>query len=257
MRIHLNLPQAGPSNPSSSSSSSVRSSAPAPLTTLTPNGELILIELQGALEIKNQSPAGGQILGTISFEPTRPDRPVLMISHHRLEGKFVNLVKPLAVLEKKVRADKTVLSDVGNAKRSVEGDEAEGEMVGNVKRARRVGDDGERRSPPPAMQGVRKGRDSMDFSSSPPRPTPVSRVGKKSDRLRDIDENGVPVDRSDAETTEGDKDNEDEEQEEDQVEPQTAVYYDVVNVIKRKILFSKRPEPIVRLDSTSTTITKA
>ncbi len=32
-------------------------------------------------------------------------------------------------------------------------------------------------------------------------------------------------------------------------ESQTAIYYDVVSIIKRKILFSKRPEPIVRLDT--------
>lgn len=236
MRIHLNLPSASPSSsstPTDASSSTLRSAAPAPLTALTPNGELILIELQGALEIENQSPSGGQQLGTISFEPTRPDRPVLMISHHRLEGKFVNLVKPLAVLEKKVRPS-SVLMEVGNGKRRAE------DGVLSVKKAKRAGTGeevgyGGRSSSPPVSP--RRSREALDFSSSPPRQTPIKSRAARGTELRDIDE--IREAREEA----------DEEEEEEGEEPQTAVYYDVVNVIKRKILFSKRPEPIVRLDT--------
>lgn len=172
-----------------------------------------------------------------------------MISHHRLEGKFVNLVRPLAVLEKKVRPDK-VLSDVANKRRSEAG-EGEGEIVGSVKRAKR----GEERGSSPAVEG-RRARDALDFSSSPPRPIAKARVGMKSDRLVDIDENGAPIQETEAAQGGAQGENRDEkveEEEEDEEEPQTAVYYDVVSVIKRKILFSKRPEPIVRLDSSSIT----
>ncbi|SPO23756.1 uncharacterized protein UTRI_03726_B [Ustilago trichophora] len=254
MRIHLNLPTASTSG--SSSTSNLLSAAPAPLTALTPHGELILIELQGSLEIENQSSSGGQILGTISFEPTRPDRPVLMISHHRLEGKFVNLVRPLAVLEKKVRGGgskaESVLMDVKNGeKRRAQVDEM-AEKVGSVRKARRVEEPdsiegkGARNSSPPLILSPRRNRDAMDFSSSPPHATPIkARPVARASALDGIDEN----DNAATTTTAAEEEVVVGEEEED--EPQTAVYYDVVNVIKRKILFSKRPEPIVRLDTTT------
>ncbi len=91
-----------------------------------------------------------------------------MISHHRLEGKFVSLVRPLAVLEKKVRADKRVLADMGNE-----------DMVGMVKRARRE----EPVTP-------RKGKRELDFSSSPPQMTPVKPRPVKT-TLKSVDENGT------------------------------------------------------------------
>ena len=249
MRIHLNLPSAAPVA-STSSNHALLSAAPSPLTALTPSGELILIELQGALEIENQSAAGGQILGTLSFEPTRPDRPVLMVSHHRLEGKFVNLVRPLAVLEKKVRPDKAtplaadgVLLELSNGKRR-----PEEQRVGTVRKARRVEGDKEAgvasSSPPPSPK---RARDAMDFSSSPPRPTPTANVARAT-ALPGIDEN---AEHSSLQHSSKEKEGE----EEDVEEPQTAVYYDVVSVIKRKILFSKRPEPIVRLDPSASLTT--
>lgn len=276
MRIHLNLPSSSAGSSSSASTSSAAAllaSAPSPLTALTPNGELILIELQGSLEIENQSPAGGQVLGTISFEPTRLDRPVLMISHHRLEGKFVNLVRPLAVLEKKKSsADATkpeaeaVLVDVvngSNGKRKSDDHDGEvGQQVGTVKRAKPLSDrnafDGDSSPPPtfPLSSPRRPARDALDFSSSPPHQTPIKPrpVAKASQQLRDIDENGTTTDRNPGEQ---DEDEDEEGEGEGEEEAQTAIYYDVVNVIKRKILFSKRPEPIVRLDSSTTTPTAA
>lgn len=221
MRIHVNLPQPSFRSSSSASTSSLLSQAPSPLTALTPSGELILIELQGSLEIEHQRPSGGQVLGTLTFDPLRPDRPVLMVSHHRLEGKFVSLVRPLAVLEKKVRPDKAaregVLMDVVNetGKRGID------ERVGTVKKARRDEQD-------EPVTPRKPTRDSLDFSSSPPQPTPAkSKVGHTSE-LDTVEE------------------------EDDVEEAQTAVYYDVVNVIRRKILFSKRPEPIVKLDTSPT-----
>jgi hypothetical protein len=218
MRIHLNLPSSSGAGPSRTG----RIDAPAPLTALTPNGELVLIELQGELEIDHQHPDGNQLLGTMSFEPTRPDRPVLMISHHRLEGKFVSLVRPLAVLEKKIRPDaaqKHVLVDVGNGKRRADDPER-----GQEKRPK-LGS-----SPPPQPVSPRKAKDALDFSSSPPRPTPTEKPSERANALDGIDE-ATPDD-------------------DDEDERQTAVYYDVVSVIRRKILFNKRPEPIVRLDAT-------
>ncbi|WFD30328.1 hypothetical protein MSPP1_001346 [Malassezia sp. CBS 17886] len=77
---------------------------PAPLARLGPHGDLVLIELQGALEMDHVDPHGGQTIGTLHFPPGGEDTPVLQISHHRLEGTLVKLAKPLAVLEKRVQA---------------------------------------------------------------------------------------------------------------------------------------------------------
>lgn len=238
MRIHLNLPVAS----SLPSSSTALLNAPSQLTSLTPNGELLLIELQGSLEIENQAKDGHQVLGTITFEEGREDRPVLMVSHHRLEGKFVNLVKPLAVLEKKTRKDQRVLAEqdlnetpTKIGKRSAQVD-AEGSTTprNRTKRAKQ-GNDLPVSSPTTATP-IRRKKDAMDFSSSPPyRSSPP--------REQDLER---------TETASNDNDEDDELQD----EAQTAVYYDVVNIIKRKILFSKRPEPIVKLGPDLTSAAK-
>lgn len=107
MRIHLNLApphRAGHDKGAGSSSSS----APAPLLALSPEGELVLIELQGSLEMENVNAASGgegegQTIGELIWGSRAEDKPTLLLSHHRLEGKLVNLAKPLAVLEKRQR----------------------------------------------------------------------------------------------------------------------------------------------------------
>ncbi|PWN20608.1 hypothetical protein BCV69DRAFT_282821 [Microstroma glucosiphilum] len=133
MRINLYLtpsnPPASPvsllgepaSSSSSSSASSVatssRSSAPKPLLALCPNGELVLIELQGSLEMEGldsdlssasasaegSASGGGQVVGEFSWGEGKEDKPTLLLSHHRLEGKLITLGRPLAVLEKRRR----------------------------------------------------------------------------------------------------------------------------------------------------------
>lgn len=64
MRIHLNLkpPSSGTDHASDLPQSIVR---------LTPSGELVLIELQGALDIEDLDPAGGQQLARLTFEKGR------------------------------------------------------------------------------------------------------------------------------------------------------------------------------------------
>ncbi|WFC94338.1 hypothetical protein MBRA1_000968 [Malassezia brasiliensis] len=75
---------------------------PPPLARLSPNGELVLVELQGSLEMDGVDPEGGQTIGVLRFPEGREDKPVLQISHHLLEGKIVTLPRPIAVLEKRV-----------------------------------------------------------------------------------------------------------------------------------------------------------
>ncbi|KAI0701529.1 Ctf8-domain-containing protein [Cerioporus squamosus] len=59
--------------------------------------ELVLIELQGALEVEGNK--DGQLVGKLRVDPNTK-KPTMMIGHHLLEGKLVNLAKPLAVLHK-------------------------------------------------------------------------------------------------------------------------------------------------------------
>lgn len=84
------------------------------------NGDLVLIELQGSLEV--QGSADSQFVGTLEIDPktvcallatimkrrtltqarrTFQDKPSLVIGPHLLEGKIVSLPTPLAIIKKK------------------------------------------------------------------------------------------------------------------------------------------------------------
>lgn len=61
--------------------------------------EVVLIELQGFLELEGEANEGEEVVvGTLSMD--NPDRPTLTIGHHLLEGKVANLAKPLGVLSR-------------------------------------------------------------------------------------------------------------------------------------------------------------
>ncbi|KAI0766196.1 Ctf8-domain-containing protein [Trametes elegans] len=59
--------------------------------------ELVLIELQGALEVEGNSES--QLVGKLRVDPATK-KPTILIGHHLLEGRLVNLAKPLAVLHR-------------------------------------------------------------------------------------------------------------------------------------------------------------
>ena len=83
--------------------------------------ELFLIELQGTLDVQcpEYTAKDGQLIGTLNtadmvrtrshtYKATSSlfcfkNKPTLVIGHHLLEGKVVNLPKPLGVLHKHVR----------------------------------------------------------------------------------------------------------------------------------------------------------
>ncbi|CAO1624093.1 unnamed protein product [Sympodiomycopsis kandeliae] len=97
MKIKINL---SPSSPTSSTA--ITHSPSSPLTILSPNGELLLIELQGSIELSTSSSVAdeeGVLIGEVSFHQDAK-KVTLLLSHHKLEGHIVNLVKPLAVLKK-------------------------------------------------------------------------------------------------------------------------------------------------------------
>ncbi|KAG8951281.1 hypothetical protein FRC04_006520 [Tulasnella sp. 424] len=137
------------------------------------SNEVVLIELQGFLEIEGEAHEGEEVVvGTLSMD--NPDRPTLTIGNHLLEGKIVNLNKPLAVLS--------------------------------------------RNAPPPDAH-VRKILSSSSSQpqqqqpdSSPVKPTPAGKT-----------EDDIDFEQADADNGS----------------------FDVVAVVKRKIVFAKRPVPIV------------
>ncbi|KIK94372.1 hypothetical protein PAXRUDRAFT_828054 [Paxillus rubicundulus Ve08.2h10] len=64
--------------------------------------ELFLVELQGTLNVDGSETTSkdGQLIGKMNTADM--NKPTLLIGHHLLEGKVVNLPKPLGVLHKDV-----------------------------------------------------------------------------------------------------------------------------------------------------------
>jgi len=81
-------------------SSSSTASLPVQLTKLG-NDELVLIELQGSLDVEctDSSERDGQMVGTFRLDEGS-SKPTLAIGHHLLEGKIVSLPKPFGVIQR-------------------------------------------------------------------------------------------------------------------------------------------------------------
>ncbi|KAK3086253.1 hypothetical protein FSP39_015793 [Pinctada imbricata] len=58
-----------------------------------------MIELQGSLETRQPVPLSGKFVGDLHFTQQK-DVPILIIGHHILYGKCMDLEKPFAVLVK-------------------------------------------------------------------------------------------------------------------------------------------------------------
>ncbi|WFD19511.1 hypothetical protein MCAP1_001743 [Malassezia caprae] len=191
-----------------------RDDLPPPLVRLSPDGELVLVELQGSLEMDGCDVHGGHVLGTLTFPTGRENQPVLQISHHRLEGTFVKLRRPLAVMMKQTHAppaspsSPTPLASPPSsppasptlARKRARTSESDAAPV----RARPVPPSSSPMPPPP----VRWSDGHMDFSSPNVRATGARRP------------------------------------------PTTS--YTVVTLVRQKLLFSKRPEPVVKLAKADT-----
>lgn len=170
--------------------------------------EVVLLELQGSLEIESSHPneRDGKLVGTLTIDtdlvsgvklplsiaqlityqfPFLPclcpytafstlgtqKRPVLRIGHHLIEGKLANLPKPLAVLQKQTTTRGS--ASISASRWSGDGDPDEEEM------------------------------------------------------MQDREETLAPADAESVESSE------------------SAVQWNAIAIIKRKIVFSKRPMPIV------------
>lgn len=258
------------------------------------------------------------------------DRPTLLISHHRLEGKLVSLTKPLVVLERKQRTNGRRGSDDVSANETAYTTEAEtrnvmAEVGVNTDKASkqaekrkqrkedadipsspfrygraRAGSDGVGMGPPvsPSRSGgaelelqddapdsptmavkstgllntgetapSRRGASPQPSMSSSPMPAPHMRGSEidysspvpASKRRRTIgertvqvtsDADGIPHDVNGELIEDGAEAGEREGIEEADwlYKRETSTYFEVVCIIRKKLLFSKRPEPVVRLD---------
>ncbi|THH04527.1 hypothetical protein EW145_g5459 [Phellinidium pouzarii] len=79
--------------------------------------EVILIELQGSFEVEgNQS---GQLAASLKLGEN-DSKPTMMVGRNLLEGKIVNLPKPLAVLVKKSTGRKTQRAQSSNSDDAIE-----------------------------------------------------------------------------------------------------------------------------------------
>ncbi|KAN0115768.1 Ctf8 domain containing protein [Russula decolorans] len=83
--------------PPKSSSNGAEPALPSALARLG-SSELFLLELQGELEVSGDK--HGQLVGRLTIDDTNDGKPTLRIGYHLLEGKIVNLPKPLAILRR-------------------------------------------------------------------------------------------------------------------------------------------------------------
>lgn len=192
---------------------------PPPLVRLSPDGELVLVELQGSLEMDGSDVHGDHVLGTLTFPAGRENQPVLQISHHRLEGTFVKLRRPLAVMVKQTQAPSPTTPSSPNPFTSPPSSPPASPTLAR-KRARTSEGDAApaRTSRPPATA----------LSSSPMPPPPV----RWSDGHMDFSSPNVRAGAGPRRP------------------PTTS--YKVVTLVRQKLLFSKRPEPIVKLTNADT-----
>ncbi|KAK0527516.1 hypothetical protein OC842_004845 [Tilletia horrida] len=276
MRIDVRLPLPGAQSVSADA-------APAgitcpPIAKLASTGELVMIELQGALEFEGLDAGASQLIGTLTFEGPQLSRPILLVSHHRLYGKFVDLHQPLAILQKHQREppagfdtsspsakrrwlEQPWTSDVESGGEGDDGEgeeEWEGQLGLRRKRARREGAQPESSPPPPpgsspCRSSARRARATV-APSTPPNlaasaTTMVQESGKvtegEDDEFDDADDDDSDGDGADAAETS--RENGATKKRKAPVGRTPRVWYDVVCVIRRKILFSQRPEPVVKL----------
>ncbi|KAJ7745660.1 Ctf8-domain-containing protein [Mycena metata] len=124
--------------PTSSASSSTPKLPPA-LAKIS-HDELVLIELQGALEVEctHDGERDGRLVGRLCIDEAGK-KPTLMIGHHLLEGKVAQLPKPLAILQRVPNVDADAMDcddpeDSGSQRAETSGTAVSWDAIAVIKR---------------------------------------------------------------------------------------------------------------------------
>ncbi|PSS34149.1 hypothetical protein PHLCEN_2v1817 [Hermanssonia centrifuga] len=95
-------------------------------------GEVVLVELQGALEVDGD--LKDQVVGKLSVD-IETKKPSLRIGHHLLEGKLVTLPKPLAVMHRaKVAVSTTEGDAMDDSDQTLDSSPPQWDIIAVVKR---------------------------------------------------------------------------------------------------------------------------
>ncbi|KAL7417272.1 hypothetical protein BDY24DRAFT_412020 [Mrakia frigida] len=231
MRIHIEIPPSllspftppvGPSDPNSPIFARI-------------GGNIVLLELQGTLQAEGDK--DGQLIGKLGMEG---DRPTLRIAHHLLHGVLVNLPKPLAVLRKapsKIDDELEGIELPSDDASSSSDDDEDAEIV--------VAESSPMPGPNKKGKNLDYSSDIDPYSSSPvkqsqpqpqvPSSTPGTNTFKRKRPLSSKGKKNKKKNRKDAAPAL------------DEVARTTK--YECVGVVKLKVVFSKRPQPVVNLDA--------
>ncbi|WOO83213.1 uncharacterized protein LOC62_05G006736 [Vanrija pseudolonga] len=211
-------------------------------------GELVVVELQGELAWEGER-AGG-VVGVLGFD--RPDHPTLHVgAHHLLHGKIATLPKPYAVIRRVVGTSTGGAAIEGDAADEESDEEREARRKETPKKAKLDGEEDE--DEPPLFA------DAFTTPSKAPMALPSSSPFVPSSAPRDYSSDlSSPVTARDAwgfPITPGD-DDDDEDEEEEQLRAERrrkrrreskerTRHYEVVGVVRKKVVFALRPEPLV------------
>lgn len=248
MRIHIQLP-----------TSLIKKSVPGPSESpiVQIGKDLIVIELQGDLTFEGG--ASGKVIGILGLE--RMDKPTLHLGkHHLLHGKIVNLPRPLAVIRRADHRDRLlskdeveeegVGSDLDKDMQELEEETQKPESTTTTEEKLSYTISNLASSPPPIRQSA--ARDYSSDLSSPVRPFQGGKRKRPINSLEAIDEREAVEDGEidvDEEASRQERETKslragpDEQRRQD---PSVRTReYKVVGVIRKKVVFSLRPEPIV------------
>ncbi|KAL1405820.1 hypothetical protein Q8F55_007498 [Vanrija albida] len=208
-------------------------------------GELVVVELQG--ELAWEGDRAGGVVGVLGFD--RPDHPTLHVgAHHLLHGKIATLPKPYAVIRRVVGHGAGAAIE-GDAADEESDEEREARQRETPKKAKV---DEEEDDEPPLFA------DAFTTPSKAHAPLPSSSPFVPSSAARDYSSDlSSPVTARDAwgfPVTPGDEDDDDDDEEEQRAErrrkrrresKERTRHYEVVGVVRKKVVFALRPEPLV------------
>ncbi|BEJ10730.1 hypothetical protein CspHIS471_0101520 [Cutaneotrichosporon sp. HIS471] len=229
-------------------------------------GELVVIELQGELSWEGEQ-AGG-VVGVLGLD--RPDRPTLHIgSHHLLHGKIAKLPKPYAVIRRaEDPAGGALEGDAEDEESDADNEEERSpkrpaggrEILSPLAKKRRIDEDDDDEPPlfpeqntpqrpilplPPSSPISFHPSSAHDYSSDLAS-SPVVGFGILPPSEFDEDEAEEERERRREEERAAREKEERHRARRRAARPERVRHYEVVGVVRKKIVFALRPEPLVQ-----------